>query len=374
MKFCIVGPTYPIRGGIAHYTTLLCRYLEEKHDVTAVTFKRLYPSILFPGKSQIDPSKSAVSFNALPVIDSMNPLTWVAASNVIRDTNPDWTIFQWWQPFFGPCLASIASRVRKHSKVAFICHNVLPHEPMPLVRKLSLTALRHGDGFIVHSNRDKTDLQLLLPDLPEESIRRAYLPDEATFPVSGMTREEARSRLGLKGRVILFFGLVRKYKGLMELIEAMSLVHRDDVTCLVVGEFYDKPTPYLERIKELKLDMRFKVVNNYIPNEDVEQYFAAADVVVLPYRRATQSGIVQIAYHFQRPVIATSVGGLPECIDNERTGLLVPPRDPESLARAIDRYYDEGLETQLVEGIRQDRGRFSWDRVIETIEALCTSV
>ena len=372
MKFCVVGPAYPLRGGIAHHTSLLCQHLGERHEVHAVTFRSLYPSSIFPGRSQLDPSARPGDFRGSPLINSMNPLTWIAAGNFIRDLGVDWVLIQWWQPFFGPCLASIASRAK--SRVAFICHNVLPHERMPLAEPLSRWALRHGDGFIVHSRQDRENLRRLLPGLPGKAVRETVHPEYELFSISGLTRDQARLRLGVSGRIALFFGLVRKYKGLMDLIDAMALVRVHDLTCLVVGEFYDKKSRYESRIGKLGLGDRIRLIDRYIPNEEVEPYFAAADVVVLPYLTATQSGVAQIAFRFQRPVIATSVGGLPESIDDGRTGLLVPPRNPRALARAIDRYFDEALESRLVEGIRQDKGRFSWERVIGTIEELSAEI
>jgi len=374
LKLCVVGPAYPFRGGIAHHTTLLCRHLAERGEVNAAVFKRLYPSFLFPGKSQLDPSAKACKFNAIPLIDSLDPRTWIDAGRFVRDLAADLVLIQWWQPFFGPCLASIASRAKIHSKVAFICHNVLPHERMPFGRALTLRALRHGDGFIVHSGRDAKDLSNLRPDLPPHAIRKTIHPQYEIFPISGMTKDEARRRLRIQGRVVLFFGLVRKYKGLMDLIDAMSLVRTPDVICLAVGEFYDDKARYVARIERLDLLNRVRLIDRYIPNEEVEQYFAAADVVVLPYRAATQSGVVQMAFRFERPVIATSVGGLPESIDDGRTGLLVPPGDPKALAHAIDRYFDEALESHFSAAIREDEGRFSWDRVIEAIESLGDSI
>jgi len=370
LKYCVVGPAYPLRGGIAHHTTLLCRHLGERHQVDAVTFKRLYPSLLFPGKSQLDPSMKPGGFRSSPLIDSLDPRTWIAAGEFVRDLAADWVLMEWWQPFLGPCLASIASRAGERSNVGFICHNVMPHERTPFARALSLRALRHGDGFIVHSEPDRKSLESLLPGLRAEAVRRTVHPEYELFPVSGLGKAEARARLGIEGRVLLFFGLVRKYKGLMDLIEAMAHVRNRDLVCVVAGEFYDKKAKYVSKTQQLKLGDRIRLVDRYVPNEEVELYFAAADVVVLPYRSASQSGVAQIAYRFGRPVIATSVGGLPESIDGGRTGLLVPPADPRALAQAIDRYFDESLEPRFAAAIRENAGRFSWDRVIEAIESL----
>ena len=371
MRYCVVGPAHPLRGGIAHHTALLCRHLAERHEVHAVTFKRLYPAILFPGKSQTDPSAKPCTFRSSPLIDSLNPRTWAAAGRLIRDLAADWVLIQWWQPFLAPCMASIASRARARSRVAFICHNVMPHERMPLARTLSLWALRYGDGFIVHSEQDRRGLQELLPGLPQEAVRKTIHPEYELFPISGLARDEARARLGIEGRMVLFFGLVRKYKGLMDLIAAMPLLKNRDVICLVAGEFYDRKAKYDAMVRRIGFAAaKVRMVDRYIPNEEVEIYFAAADAVVLPYRMATQSGVAQIAFRFGRPVIATSVGGLPESIDDGRTGLLVPPQNPNALAAAIDRYFDESLESRFSAEIRRDAGRFSWDRVIEAIESL----
>ena len=374
MKLCVVGPAYPFRGGIAHHTTLLCRHLAERGEVNAAVFKRLYPSFLFPGKSQLDPSAKACKFNAIPLIDSLDPRTWIDAGRFVRDLAADLVLIQWWQPFFGPCLASIASRAKIHSKVAFICHNVLPHERMPFARSLAMRALRHGHAFIVHSGQDMRDLKSLMPDLPPHAIRQTVHPQYEVFPKTGMTKEEARRRLGVEGRIVLFFGLVRKYKGLTDLVDAMPLVKTPDVTCIAAGEFYDRKADYVAQVERLGLVGRVRLIDRYVPNEEVEQYFAAADVVALPYRSATQSGIAQIAFRFERPVIATSVGGLPESIDDGRTGILVPPGDPNALARAIDRYFEEGLESGYSSAIREDAQRFSWDRVIEAIQTLGDSI
>ncbi|MHB0913819.1 MAG: glycosyltransferase [Armatimonadota bacterium] len=353
MRCCVIGPLHPYRGGIAHHATSLCRRLSERHEVSAVSFSRLYPSILFPGKSQIDESKSAETFPAERIIDSVNPLTWRKAREHIRALRPDLLIVEWWHPFFGPSMGAVAGC----AKTLFFCHNVLPHEPGMLARPLTRRALSRGEGFIVHSDEQKEILEELLPGRP---VRKTVLPEADAFPRRGMGKAEARRILGIPGRTVLFFGLIREYKGLADLIRAM----RDlpDVTCLVVGEFYDKKEKYdLSSVR---------VVDRYVPNEEVELYFAASDVVVLPYRSATQSGVVQTAWRFERPVIATAVGGLPEAVEHGRTGLVVPPEDPGALASAIRAYYAEGLEARFTEAVRAGAGRFSWERVIEVIEEL----
>lgn len=368
MRICTIGPAYPLRGGISHHTTLLHTHLGERHEVRTISFARLYPTIFFPGKSQFEPDPPVQTIEVERIIDSINPLSWRRASGKIRMFGPDMVLIQWWHPFFSPCLAFIASHV--NGKVVFICHNVLPHEAGFATKLLATRALKTADAFIVHADEQRELLQRFFPATP---IERTVLPEFHLFPRQYITKDEARSRLGVRGRVILFFGLVREYKGLMDLIRAMSFLRDLHVTCLVAGEFYDDPRPYMSEISALGLHDFIRVDNGYIPGDQVETYFAASDVVVLPYLSATQSGIVQTAYYFERPVICTSVGGLPEVVDHDRTGLLVPPHRPDALADAIRRYYEEHLEPALTDGIRHAKDRFSWDRVVETIERIGAS-
>ncbi|MHB0998966.1 MAG: glycosyltransferase [Armatimonadota bacterium] len=366
MKYCVIGPIHPLRGGIAHHTTLLCQNLASRHEINAISFKRLYPSILFPGKSQVDESKAEESPDAEWMIDSVNPLTWTQTGNRIRDINPDYLIVQWWHPFFAPCMATITAKAHP-AKVIYICHNVLPHESNPLMKPLTLMALKHGNGFIVHSNEQMETLKQILPNHP---VATTVMPQFDMFSYKGISKEDAKSQLGLNGKVILFFGLVRKYKGLMDLVHAMDILRNEGITCLVAGEFYDNRDQYTSEIEKLGLGSIVKVIDRYIPNDEVEPYFAASDVVVLPYLSSTQSAIVQMAYRFERPVIATSVGGIPEAVDEGITGLLVPPNNPKELAGAIRRFYAESMDTGSIEAVRTIRSRFSWDSVIGTIESL----
>ena len=370
MNFCVVGPIYPFRGGIAQHTTLLCRHLAEKHAVESVSFKRLYPSILFPGKTQMDSSTNISAPDSARIIDSINPLSWIEAGDHIRDMRPDCVLVQWWHPFFAPCIASTLSRARP-AKTVFICHNVIPHEGHSITKPLSLWALKKGDAFIVHAGEEKEALEKLIPGRP---VERSFLPEFSVFPKRGMTKQEAKTALKLDGKTILFFGLVRKYKGLMDLIQAMAMLKDTGITCMIVGEFYDQKEKYLAEIEKHGLNGAFRIVDSYVPNEEVEQYFAAADAVVLPYISATQSAVVQVAHIFERPAIATAVGGIPEAVDNGRTGLIVPPQNPKALAGAIRRYYSEDMESRFVQSIQSDHGRFSWDRVIQTIESLGASI
>jgi len=370
VKFCVVGPVYPFRGGIAQHTTLLCRHLSEKHDVEAVSFKRLYPSILFPGKSQIDQSGKGVSYPALPIIDSVNPVSWRKAGNYINSTKPDAVIIEWWHAFFAPCISSMLSRIQR-AKTIFICHNVLPHEPKPFVKTLTLMALKNGRGFVVHANEEA---QILSSILPNAVVAHTPLPALDVFPSKNVSKAEARQKLGLDGRVILFFGLVRKYKGLIDLLQALALLKDLNITCLVVGEFYDDKQAYLTEIDRIGITNSVRLIDEYVANEDVEQYFVASDIVVLPYRSATQSGVVQVAYRFDRPVIATNVGGLPEAVQDGKSGYLVPPENPVELSKAIRRFFEDYTESKFTNGVRELSALFSWDKTVKTIEELGASL
>ncbi len=368
MKFCIVGPAPPFRGGIAQHTSLLCKHLSAKNEVLGIAFRRLYPSLLFPGASQVE--EGAESTHAEVMIDSMNPFSWAQAGRHISEFAPDCVLVQWWQPFFGPCLASIL-RTARPPCVLFVCHNLIPHESYPLSRRLTVHALQHAHGFLVHSNEQIDSLSTLVAQKP---VRQIALSMFDAFPKKGITKDEARTALGVSGRTILFFGMIRRYKGLIDLIHAMGCLRDMSITCLVAGEFYDDKTKYLLEIQRLGLEDTFQIIDHYIPNEHVEQYFAAADAVVLPYTSATQSGIVQVAYGFNRPVIATMVGGLPEIVEHGQTGLLVPPGDPTELACAIRAFYDESMEPHLVDVIRRDSDRFSWHHITEEIESFAESI
>lgn len=368
MRICVVGPTYPHRGGIAHYTSLLSRALRDEYQVKVVSFKRLYPGFLFPGKTQFDTSGAPIDSEAEPIIDSMNPLTWSLAARAVRSFNPDLVLFQWWHPFFAPALGFIAKRLRRSAKTVFLCHNVVPHESGGYTRKLTRFAFQHGDAFIVHSEEDKANL---LAMFPEAQVARTFHPTYDVFNTGGWDRDACRAELGVSGNVILFFGLVRKYKGLTHLIQAMPRVlEQIDASLLIVGEFYDDKTSYVNQIEELKLTDKVRVIDSYVPNEEVGKYFVAADVVALPYVSATQSGIVQIAYGFGKPVIATSVGGLPEVIEDGKTGFLVPPEDPDALADCIVSFFRTADRDELARNISKRTDDFSWRKMVELIGGL----
>jgi len=370
VKIIIVSTAYPLRGGIAHYNALLAKALGKHHEVQTVTFKRQYPSLLFPGKTQEEGGEGSHAAPAPQLVDSINPLNWIAVGKKLRQQHPDLLIFKYWLPFFGPCFGTIA-RVAKRgtkTKVLFVCDNVIPHEHRPFDAAFTRYAFKPVDHFIVQS---QTVEQQLNGFWPGASYRLAPHP---VYDIFGppIDKQEARRLLGIEGtRTLLFFGYVRAYKGLDVLVRALAALPQEmKLHLLVVGEFYDSEEKYRSLIRELGLEERITIKSDYVPNEMVARYFSASDVVVLPYISATQSGIAQIAYNFDKPVIATDVGGLAEVVIEGETGYIVPPRDASRLAAAIKKFYDEGRAEGFAKGVRLEKVKYSWEHMVASIEDL----
>jgi glycosyltransferase involved in cell wall biosynthesis len=370
MKITVLSTAYPLRGGIAHYVTLLVAALRQKHDVSVLTFKRQYPAFLFPGKTQEEAAGEGHGTPAPQVMDSINPFNWISVGLRLRRERPDLMIFKYWLPFFGPCFGTIAriARSNGHTKVLFICDNVLPHEKRPGDVLFTRYAFKAVDHFIVQSVSVEKDLLTIKPGA---SYRFAAHPVYDIFGTV-MPCAEARTMLGITApHVLLFFGYIRKYKGLHVLLDA---IHRLPASfklhTFVVGEFYDDEKKYRDHVDQLGLGDRVTIVSDYVPNEKVREYFSAADAVVLPYLSATQSGIAQIAYNFDLPVIATDVGGLAEVVRHEMTGLIVAPDNPDALAATIRRYFDEGLAGRYRPQVRTEKLKYTWENLVNSIEIL----
>jgi glycosyltransferase involved in cell wall biosynthesis len=367
-RFCLIGPTYPYRGGISHYNTCLARELAKRGEVRAINFKRLYPGFLFPGKTQLDESATPLAFDSERLIDSLNPFTWIRAGIRAGRMKPDLVLVQWWHPFFAPAVFTIGAvlRLMRRGTIIFLCHNVLPHEKSFVDRMLAALAFAVGHGFLVQSREDREKLLRIRRDV---SVIVHPHPIYDFFATGSLTREVARAAIGASAApLLLFFGYIRGYKGLAYLIEAMPLV-REKVTAelLVVGEFYDDMASYSELVGRLGLDGVVRFVARYVANEEVEAFFVASDLVILPYVSATQSGIVQIALAFDRPVVVTDVGGLSEAVAVEKTGFVVPPRDPAALAAAIVRFFSEGWASRMAPFFAEEKKRFSWEAMAEAI-------
>ncbi len=369
MKISIVGPSYPFRGGLSMHTTLLCRYLRKGHDVSFYSFKRQYPAWLFPGRTDRDNSTEPLREPGVEhLLDSMNPFTWLNVVRRIVADRPDLVIIPWWTFFWAPQFLTIALLLRllSKSRLLFVCHNVFDHDSRRLSRFCAKTVLPRGDFFIVHSQEDFARLSTFVDP---RKITLGFLTANESPAESRPSQDEARRHVGVSGDVLLFFGFIRPYKGVRHLLDALPLILEErDVTLLLVGESWAGDDSVQRRIRELGIERRVKRVDGYIPNEEVKRYFAAADLVVLPYVSATGSGVVQTAFTFDRPVVATRVGSLPLTIDDGRTGYVVKPGDARALADAVLRFFGEGKGPEFVENIKRAKKQFSWERFVEIVE------
>jgi glycosyltransferase involved in cell wall biosynthesis len=376
MKIVLIGPAYPIRGGNALFVAHLYESLSATNDVQVISYSRLYPGFLFPGVRQTDISGVAIKKHpASQIIDCLNPFTWWKAAHLAASMNPDMLVFTWWNPFFGFIVKTIASEFKRRAKkpVVIIAENVISHEGRWIDVFLTKIALQTADRFLVLSKVVEEGIKKLYPRI---KVFRSSLPIYDCYQTQEqLTQHQAQQRLGLEGKnVILFFGYIRQYKGLMNIIEALPLIRKqiNNAHLLVVGEFYDNPQPYLDTIKRLGLGNYITIINKFVANEVVHLYFTAANVVVLPYNEATQSGILSITYGFAKPVVVTDVGGLAELVDDGKSGFIVPPHDVPKLAESVIRYFVENREQNFSHNIETKRQENSFNKiriVFEEIES-----
>ncbi len=358
-RIALLGPLHPWRGGLAQYLGLLGEALESHAEVRAVTFTRQYPDFLFPGTSQFDPDAPRPRFPTEAMLDSIGPWTWRRVAAHLERFAPAAVILKWWMPFFAPAFASSVGPLRKRgTRVVLVCDNLVPHEPKPYDAAFSRWMMRNSDGYLVMSDSVERDLDHLKPGAPR---RRVPHPFYAQFDRGRFTRESARAKLGLSGDVALFFGYVRHYKGLDTLLEAWPLVRarRPGATLVVAGEFYEKPERYVA-LANAAGEGAVRMLNRYIPDDEVEALFRAADVTVLPYRSGTQSGVTHVAYALGSPVIATTVGGITETVRDGETGLTCTPEDPRALADTVVRFFDQGLAPVMAPHIAALQAEHSW--------------
>jgi D-inositol-3-phosphate glycosyltransferase len=336
-RIALTGLAPPLRGGIAHYTLHLAAALARIARVRLFAWARQYPAILFPGTTQIDPSPLGLPVETVRSLDPLGPWTWPATALLVRRFGARRIVHQWWHPWFAPATLSVLDALsRSGTGITVVAHNLEPHEPVPGAALAARIALGRADTVIVHGERDAGTARSWWPRA--DVIVRAH-PPYHTLAGPRLPRAEARRRLGLghDGPLVLFFGCVRPYKGLQDLIDAMPLIVRGagDVRLAIAGEFYEPAGPYERRVRELGLGDRVLVRNGYVPNADVGLWLGAADVAVLPYRRATGSGVLPLARAAGLPVVATRVGDLPDAMVEGRDGRLVPARDPGALGRAV---------------------------------------
>jgi len=365
LRIALLGPAHPFRGGIAQYLALLYRALEPRATVTQFSLLRQYPDFLFPGKSQKDASEEPLLVPDVPVLDMLAPWRWPQAGRRIAHWRPDALVFKWWLPYFGPAFATVLRATRRAGAVnVMIADNLIPHEKRPLDGLFTRWVTSATDAYVVMSESVEADLDRLVPG----ALRRRVPHPLYSQYASTMTREQARAALGLRGDVVLFFGFVRHYKGLDTLLDAMpAIVAQRRVTLVVAGEFYEPVQATRERIERLGLGERVRLYDRYLADEEVRQLFAAADVCALPYRSATQSGVIQIAYAAGCPVITTRVGGLPEFVAEGKSGYTVPPEDPAALAAAVLAFYDAGGRDAFAPGVRAQAALYSWDGLADSV-------
>lgn len=355
----LVGPLHPWRGGLAQYLGLLGEALESHAEVRAVTFTRQYPDFLFPGTSQFDPDAPRPRFPTEAMLDSIGPWSWRKVASHLERFAPGAVVLKWWMPFFAPAFASSVGPLRrKGTRVILVCDNLIPHEPKPYDSAFSAWMMRNSDGYLVMSDSVERDLDVLKPGAPR---RRVPHPFYAQFDRGRFHRASARAKLNLSGDVALFFGYVRHYKGLDTLLEAWPRVRarRPGATLVVAGEFYEKPERYVA-LAEAAGEGAVRLLNRYIPDDEVEALFRAADVTVLPYRSGTQSGVTHVAYALGSPVIATTVGGITETVKDGATGLTCAPEDPRALADTIVRFFEQGLGASMAPHIAALQAEHSW--------------
>ncbi|PID93986.1 MAG: glycosyl transferase family 1 [Bacteroidetes bacterium] len=368
-KVFVVGPAHPLRGGLATFDHRFAEALTEKgFEVVLYNYKLQYPSVFFPGKSQYTDAPAPDHLTIRTVINSINPLNWIAVGRRIRKERPEMLIFRYWMPFFAPCIGVISRIVRRnhHTKVLAIADNVIPHERRFFDSLFTRFFVRSMQGFVVMSEAVKLQLALFTTTKP---VLFHPHPLYDSFG-EALDMGEARKALGLElsGTYVLFFGFIRAYKGLDILLEAFSqpMMREQPITLLVVGEFYEEEEKYRAFVKAHGLADRILFVNEFVPNERVRYYFSAADVVVQPYKEATQSGVTQIAYHFNKPMIVTRVGALPEMVPDGEVGYVVEV-DAREVAGAILRYVHHSDKHQFVENLQREKQRYSWDVFVERI-------
>ncbi len=357
-KIVIIGPAYPYRGGNSLYVTSVYHELKNHFDVKVYNYKLLYPSLLFPGTTQLD--KSNVAINPVPnerVVNSINPFNWFRVASMLKKENADLIVFDWWHPFFSMCHYSISKLISKkyRNKILFITENVVAHESHRFEKVLTKTGLSNANFFLALSNVVENDLKKYFP---ARKIFRSELPVYDCYDMHQKFNDaETRKELGIQPneKVLLFFGYIRKYKGLNVLIDAMPGILKSlpDVKLLIVGEFYDEEENYRKQAAELSLTDKIIFVSRFVPNEEVEKFYAVSDLVVMPYLSATQSGVLNIAYGFEKPVVVTDVGGLTESVEEGKTGIIIQPGDPKSLMDGVLKFFSIKDSVNFKENIRK---------------------
>ena len=367
-KVIIIGPAYPLRGGLATFNQRLAlAFQQQGYECAIVSFSLQYPSVLFPGKTQYSTDAAPDDVSIYSLINSIDPLNWYKAGKKLREWKPDIIVVRYWIPFMGPALGTILRQVKKnkHTKVICIADNVIPHEHRPGDKTFTRYFLKTCDAFITMSQKVLDDLRKFDAQKPAILVQHP-LYDNFGSPVS---KDIARRHIGLNtdDKIILFFGFIRHYKGLDLLLKAMadSRIQQQNIKLLIAGEFYEDEKMYQQIVKENHLQDAIILKNNFIADNEVKYYIGAADCVVQPYRNATQSGVTPLAYHFEKPMIVTNVGGLPTLVPHRQVGLVCEP-NPSSIAGAIIEFYALG-ENYFIPHLRSEKQKYSWDNLVTAI-------
>lgn len=373
-KIVIIGPAHPLRGGLATFNQRLAKqFIEEGHECSIYSFSLQYPGFLFPGKTQYTDEPAPENLTIHTAINSINPFNWLKIGNRLKKARPDIIVVRFWLPFMGPALGTILRRVRKnkHTKIICIADNVIPHEKRFGDKPFTRYFLKSCDAFITMSEKVMADLRVFQPSKPAKLVTHPLYDNFGAI----ISKKEAREKLGIGSpeSILLFFGFIRKYKGLDLLLEAIGYLKNNkpealNFKLLIAGEFYEDAKPYYELIGQLGIRDHLVLRTDFIPDSEVKYYLCAADAVVQPYRNATQSGVTPLAYHFEKPMIVTNVGGLPALVPNEKAGLVVEP-EPGTIAEGILRFYQLG-EEYFIPHLRNEKLKYSWAKMVECILSL----
>lgn len=370
LKIFIIGPAFPLRGGPAQFNENLCLELnKEGHDTQIISYKLQYPNFLFPGSSQFEKSGYAPQdIKIHTILNTINPFNWLMVARFIRKQKPDFILFRYWLPFFGPCLGTIGKLVKSHTKVLALTDNIIPHEKRIGDHIFTKYFVRNCDGFIAMSKVVLNDLSIFT-----QNLNKAYSPhpmyQNYGDPIS---IDLARKKLNLNphDKIILFFGLIRHYKGLDILLEALAApeIKNQGLKLLIAGEFYDDKNFYLQLIKKLNLEDHVIVHDKFIPNDEVRDYFCAANLVAQTYRNATNSGVTMVGYFYEKPMLVTNVGGLSEIVPDEVCGYVVENNCALISEKIVD-FFANDREKEFVKNVKIEKKKYEW---IEFINSLLT--
>ena len=374
-RIIIIGPGHPLRGGLATFNHRLAKeFIAEGNECFLVSFSLQYPSLLFPGTSQYSDEPAPEGLVIHSLINSINPFNWLNAGRKIRQWKPDIIVVRYWIPFMGPALGTVLRKVKKnkHTKVICIADNIIPHEKRTGDILFTKYFLKACDAFITMSEKVLEDLRQFEKEKPAQLVHHPLYDNFG----ERLEKNEARQHLGLNSdeKIILFFGFIRKYKGLDLLLQAMAdeRIKKENIKLLIAGEFYEDEKPFLELIKNGQLENNVILKTNFIPDSEVKYYLCSGDCIVQPYRNATQSGVTPLAYHFERPMIVTNVGGLPSLVPDQKTGLVCEP-NPKSIADAILQFYQLG-ENYFIPHLREEKKKYLWKNLVSAIMELSTRV